>query len=72
MTQEIIDSSKNKCKKNPPTTFNPPRKNPLFDDSNLPDLPPPPPSQLSLELSMAREECTLRDYALPNLDLLQG
>ncbi|KAA3480928.1 RING-H2 finger protein ATL63 [Gossypium australe] len=50
----------------------PPRENSLFDeanDNNLED--PPPPPQLPANINMACQERTLKEYARPNLDMVQ-
>ncbi|MBA0605362.1 hypothetical protein Godav_017948, partial [Gossypium davidsonii] len=56
-----------------PGSSNLPCDNLLFDEVNelnIQDLPPPP--QLPANPSMAYEERNLRDYALPNLEMVQG
>ncbi|MBA0670767.1 hypothetical protein Goklo_024351 [Gossypium klotzschianum] len=56
-----------------PGSSNLPCDNLLFDEVNelnIQDLPPPP--QLPANPSMACEERNLRDYALPNLEMVQG
>ncbi|KAH1096919.1 hypothetical protein J1N35_013840 [Gossypium stocksii] len=55
----------------PPAVGNIPCKNLLLDkaNDNPPDLPPPP---LQLLANMVRNERTLREYAQPNLGMVQG
>ncbi|KAA3462050.1 RING-H2 finger protein ATL63 [Gossypium australe] len=49
------------------------RENPLFDEVNNNNLEdPPPPPQLPANINMAHNEKTMREYALPNLDMVQG
>ncbi|KAA3474212.1 hypothetical protein EPI10_024522 [Gossypium australe] len=55
----------------PSDVGNIPHENPLFDEANdnaLGDLPAPP--QLPVNLHIACNERTLRDYTLPNLDMV--
>ncbi|KAA3483571.1 Integrase-like protein [Gossypium australe] len=58
---------------NPPLAVgNLPYENPLFNEANnnLQDFPPPPP-QLPANIPITCNERTLREYALPNLDIVQ-
>ncbi|KAA3486809.1 hypothetical protein EPI10_030682 [Gossypium australe] len=55
----------------PPAVGNVPRENPLFGDANDNTLGDPlAPPQLPANLHMARNEQTLRYYALPSLDMV--
>ncbi|KAA3484350.1 NADH--cytochrome b5 reductase 1-like [Gossypium australe] len=57
----------------PPTEGNVPHDNLMFDNANDNTLgDPPTPPQLPANLHMAHNERTLRDYALPSLDMVPG
>lgn len=56
----------------PPVIGNLPHNNPLFDEANDNPQHLPPPSQLPAKIPMVSNERTLRDYVLPNLEMVQG
>ncbi|KAA3486757.1 Integrase-like protein [Gossypium australe] len=56
----------------PLSVGNIPHENPLFDDADDSAVGNPPAPQLPANVQMARNERTIKDYALPSLDMFRG